>query len=97
MQDVLNGGSPMSAAIASKVLKLLADTKPKTNKEDYSLTKREKDILQSMVQGNSYKMIAAHLLISQETVKTHLKRIYEKLQVHSQTEAVVKAIQQGIV
>ena len=97
MQDVLNGGSPMSAAIASKVLKLLADTKPKTNKKDYSLTKREKDILQSMVQGNSYKMIAAHLLISQDTVKTHLKNIYEKLQVHSQPEAVVKAIQQGIV
>lgn len=96
IQDVLNGGSPMSAAIASKVLKLLAGTKLKSGQQDYSLTNREKDILQSMVQGNSYKMIAAHLMISPETVKTHIKRIYEKLQVHSQTEAVVKAIQQGL-
>jgi DNA-binding NarL/FixJ family response regulator len=96
IQDVLNGGSPMSAAIASKVLKLLAGTKPKPGTKEYSLTNREKDILQSMVQGNSYKMIAAHLQISQETVKTHIKRIYEKLQVHSQTEAVAKAIQQGL-
>lgn len=96
IQDVLNGGSPMSAAIASKVLKLLAGTKPKTIAKENTLTKREKDILQSMVQGNSYKMIAADLQISQETVKTHIKRIYEKLQVHSQTEAVAKAIQQGL-
>jgi DNA-binding NarL/FixJ family response regulator len=96
IRDVLNGGSPMSAAIASKVLKLLADTKPKSGTADHSLTNREKEILQSMVQGNSYKMIAADLQISQETVKTHIKRIYEKLQVHSQTEAVVKAIQQGL-
>lgn len=97
IQDVLNGGSPMSASIASKVLQLLAGTKPEKNKEGYSLTKREKEILLSLVQGNSYKMIATHLMISQETVKTHLKRIYEKLQVHSQTEAVVKAINERIV
>lgn len=95
IQDVLNGGSPMSAAIASKVLKMLATAKPKTSKE-YHITKREKEILQSMVQGNSYKMIADILLISQETVKTHIKRIYEKLHVHSQTEAVAKAINERL-
>jgi two-component system, NarL family, nitrate/nitrite response regulator NarL len=97
IDDVLNGGSPMSAAIASKVLRLLADSKPKPGKDDYSLTPREKEILQSLVKGNSYKMIAVEMLISQDTVKTHLKRIYEKLQVHSQTEAVVKAINERIV
>jgi DNA-binding NarL/FixJ family response regulator len=97
IQDVLNGGSPMSAAIATKVLSLLANTQPKPGKDDYSLTRREKEILQSLVKGNSYKMIAVEMLISQDTVKTHLKRIYEKLQVHSQTEAVVKAINERIV
>jgi DNA-binding NarL/FixJ family response regulator len=97
IQDVLNGGSPMSAAIATKVLSLLANKQPKPGKDDYSLTPREKEILQSLVKGNSYKMIASEMLISQDTVKTHLKRIYEKLQVHSQTEAVVKAINERIV
>jgi DNA-binding NarL/FixJ family response regulator len=97
IQDALAGGSPMSASIASKVLKMLADTKPKSGANDYSLTAREKEILNSLVQGNSYKMIAVHLGISQDTVKTHLKRVYEKLQVHSQTEAVAKAINERIV
>lgn len=97
IQDVLNGGSPMSASIASKVLMMLAGTKPKPGNDNYSLTKREKEILQSLTKGNSYKMIANELMISQETVKTHLKRIYEKLQVHSQPEAIVKAINERIV
>lgn len=97
IQDVLQGGSPMSASIASKVLQMLADTKPQPGKDEYSLTPREKEILQSLVKGNSYKMIASEMAISQDTVKTHLKRIYEKLQVHSQTEAVVKALKERLV
>lgn len=97
INDVLAGGAPMSGTIASKVLKLLADGRlSHQQKEDYGLTTREKQILHSLVKGNSYKMIAVEESISLDTVKTHLKRIYQKLQVHSQTEAVVKALQQNI-
>ena len=97
INEVLAGGSPMSSSIASKVLKLLAGSRLNYTKNDYRLTEREKEILQSLVKGNSYKMIATDLSISQETVKTHLKRVYEKLQVHSQTEAVAKAINEKLV
>jgi DNA-binding NarL/FixJ family response regulator len=98
IRDVLAGGAPMSSSIASKVLKMMADANlnPK-QQQDYGLSKREKQILQSLVRGNSYKMIAAEENISMDTVKTHLKKIYQKLQVHSQTEAVIKAMKGGIV
>ncbi|MFN0214147.1 MAG: response regulator [Saprospiraceae bacterium] len=94
IEEALAGGAPMSAAIASTVLKLLAGKKPE---KDYLLTTREKEILASLVNGNSYKMIATELDISLETVKTHLKNVYDKLQVHSQTEAVSKALREKIV
>ena len=98
IKDVLAGGAPMSGNIASKVLKLLADNNLNASqKNDYGLTAREKQILQSLAKGNSYKMIAAAEHISLDTVKTHLKKIYQKLQVHSQTEAVLKALRDGIV
>jgi DNA-binding CsgD family transcriptional regulator len=63
----------------------------------YQLTAREKEILASLSQGNSYKLIAAEFAISIDTVRTHIKKIYEKLQVHSQTEAVSKAINERLV
>ena len=98
IHDVLAGGSPMTPSIASKVLKLLADSNLSSRqKNDYGLSAREKEILQSLVNGNSYKMIAAEQNISIDTVKTHLKKIYQKLQVHSQTEAVAKALKSRIV
>lgn len=98
IHDVLAGGSPMTSSIASKVLKLLADTNLSAQqKEDHGLTKREKEILQSLVNGNSYKMIASEQDISIDTVKSHLKKIYQKLHVHSQTEAVAKALRNKIV
>jgi DNA-binding CsgD family transcriptional regulator len=88
----------MTPSIANKVLKLLADSNLSAQqKQDYGLTKREKEILQSLVNGNSYKMIAAEQDITIDTVKSHLKKIYQKLQVHSQTEAVAKAIKNRIV
>ena len=96
--DVLSGGAPMTSSIANKVLKLLADSNLSAQqKQDYGLTKREKEILHSLVNGNSYKMIAAEQDITMDTVKSHLKKIYQKLQVHSQTEAVAKAIKNRIV
>lgn len=98
IHDVLSGGAPMTPSIANKVLKLLADTNLSAQqKQDYGLTKREKEILQSLVNGNSYKMIAAEQDVTIDTVKSHLKKIYQKLQVHSQTEAVAKALKNRIV
>lgn len=98
IHEVLAGGSPMTPSIASKVLKLLSDSNLSSRqKQDYGLTTREKEILQSLVNGNSYKMISAEQHITVDTVKTHLKKIYQKLQVHSQTEAVVKALRNKIV
>ncbi len=98
IHDVLAGGAPMTPSIANKVLKLLANPNLSSRqKQDHGLTAREKEILQSLVNGNSYKMIAAELEITIDTVKSHLKKIYQKLQVHSQTEAVAKALKNRIV
>lgn len=98
IHDVLAGGAPMTSSIANKVLRLLADNSLSTQQQqNYGLTKREKEILHSLVNGNSYKMIAAEQDITIDTVKSHLKKIYQKLQVHSQTEAVAKAIKNRIV
>lgn len=94
--DTKEGGSPMSPSIARKVLQSFASIK-NVAKEDYKLTPREKDILQSLVSGNSYKMIAVELEISINTVRQYIRSIYEKLQVHSMNEAVSKAIKQNIV
>jgi DNA-binding NarL/FixJ family response regulator len=63
----------------------------------YELTTREKEILSSLSSGNSYKMIAAQYNISVDTVRAHIKHIYVKLQVHSQTEAISKAMREKLV
>ena len=94
--DVFNGGAPMTASIARKVLQLFSRNAPKNN-EATNLTPKEKDILASLVKGNSYKMIAQEQSISIDTVRSHIKKVYEKLHVHSMSEAVSKAIRQGIV
>ena len=84
-------GAPMSASIARRVLSFVrGETLPASS--DLSLTPREHDILQSLVEGLTYKKIADRLFISPLTVHTHIKRIYEKLQVHSRGEAVSKAM-----
>ena len=93
IHDVLDGGAPMSSSIAKMVMQSFAIPAP----NDYKLTPREKEVLEALVKGLNFKMIAAALNISIETVRTMMKRVYEKLQVHSQTEAVAKAIQQRIV
>ena len=96
IQDAYAGGSPMSSSIARKVLTLFYKSHEK-NPNNYALTEREKDILTALVNGNSYKMIAALSNIAIDTVRSHIKKIYEKLQVHSQTEAVSKAIHEKLV
>jgi len=97
LKDVQHGGAPMTPAIASRVLKLFKSNVLPPSEENYNLTEKEKIVLQQLTEGKSYKMIANELLISSETVKTHIKNIYGKLHVHSSTEAVAKALQERIV
>jgi len=94
--EVLDGGAPMSANIARMVIEHIAGGSFSAT-EKFDLTAREKDILSDLVKGYSYKMIASSLDISFETVKSHIRNIYEKLHVHSQSEAVAKALKNRIV
>jgi DNA-binding NarL/FixJ family response regulator len=94
-----HGGAPMSPGIARKVLGLLQARPRETeeHKERFDLTPREKRVLSLMVDGLSYKMIAAALEISYETVRSHIKNIYAKLHVATMSEAVAKAFRNKIV
>lgn len=94
--EVLEGGAPMTPSIASKVLQFFSKKSQQENKTDYNLTKRELEILDYLVQGYSYKMIANECHISYTTVNTHISNIYEKLQVKSATSAVSKALKHGL-
>jgi len=87
-------GAPMSASIARRLLTMVRGREGKqlAAAEDLNLTPRELDILQSLVEGHSYKKIAEKLFISPLTVQSHIKRVYEKLQVHSKSAAVSKAL-----
>lgn len=96
VEDAFHGGAPMTGSIAAKVLALF-QTRFETAKTDTGLSPREKEVLQKLVQGKSYKMIASELDISYVTVRFHMKNIYEKLHVNSMTEAVAKAVQERIV
>jgi DNA-binding NarL/FixJ family response regulator len=96
IKDVHTGGSPMTANIARKVLQYFQNH-PKAEHPDYKLTAREMDILKELLNGNSYKMIAASLNISLDTVRSHIRSIYEKLHVNSKSEAIIKAINEKLV
>ena len=93
---VLAGGAPMTGSVARKVLTMVPVAKT-TEQETSNLSQKETTILQYLVNGYSYKMIAAELKISIDTVRFHIKKIYDKLHVHSATEAVSKAIRDGLV
>ncbi len=98
IKDVQAGGSPMTPGIARRVLELFKNKlSPETPAKDYNLTAQEKKVLQLLVQGKSYKMIAADLFVATDTVKTHVSNVYAKLHVHSGTEAVALAIKDKIV
>lgn len=94
IKDVLNGGAPMTGAVARKVLAAMSGSKPKSTLPFDTLTSREMDILNGLVKGLSYKMIAEKYSLSLDTIRTHIKKIYKKLQVNSATEAIYK-INQG--
>ena len=95
ISEVYNGGAPMTPDIAKKVLQQFQTILPEEEK-DYHLSTREKEVLNLLVNGLSYKMIAAKLNITYDTVRAHMKKIYEKLHVASMTEAVAKAINQKL-
>ncbi|MBN8674184.1 MAG: response regulator transcription factor [Chitinophagales bacterium] len=98
IRDVQAGGSPMTPGIARRVLELFKDKlQPATPVQDYDLTVQEKKVLKLLVEGKSYKLIAADLFVSIDTVKTHIRNIYSKLHVHSGTEAVSLALRDKIV
>ncbi len=96
IQEACEGGAPMSSHIARKVT--LFFQKQNTLAEDSTLlTDREREILIELIKGKTYYAIALTLNISKDTVRFHIKRIYKKLHVHSQAEAVAKAIKKGYV
>ncbi|HNP23620.1 MAG TPA: response regulator transcription factor [Panacibacter sp.] len=97
LMDVHKGGSPLSPSVAKRVVHFFQQANPVVTVEDFKLTSKEKELLQLMVDGGSYKMIADKMNISFETVKTHVKNIYKKLHVNSSSEAVAKAIKQRLV
>lgn len=94
--QVMQGEAPMSPGIARMIISNM-QLPARQVSNDYKLTAREKEILSELSRGNSYKLIAAGLGISIDTVRTHIKKIYEKLQVHSQTEAISKALNERLV
>lgn len=91
IRDVLSGGAPMTGTVARKVLMMVPQAKT-AEAENNDLSKRETEILQLLVKGYSYKMIASELKVSIDTVRFHIKKIYDKLHVHSATEAVSRAL-----
>jgi len=93
---VLTGGAPMTSSVARKVLLMVPQAKT-TDQEKSNLSEKETTILQLLVNGYSYKMIAAELKISIDTVRFHIKKIYDKLHVHSAAGAVSKAIKDRLV
>lgn len=96
LEEVMQGGAPMSPFVAQKVFNHFRK-QALPLQDPFNLTDREKIILDLLVKGNSYKMIASDCSITLDTVKKHLHNIYQKLQVSCGTEAVAKALQHKIV
>lgn len=92
IQTLLNGGAPMSPQIARKVIGHFKKPKKKASEEDYGLTPREQDIINGLVDGLSYKLIADRYDISIDTVRAHIRNIYRKLHVNSKAEVIAKSL-----
>jgi DNA-binding NarL/FixJ family response regulator len=96
LKEAIAGGAPMSPEVARRVLTLFRDIRPR-EQGDYQLTPHELRLLKLLVEGHSYKTAASQLGVSVKTISFHLQKIYEKLQVHSKSEAVAKAFRNGLV
>ena len=95
LKEAADGGSPMSPEVARRVIDLFREIKPPKEAE-YDLTPHEVRLLRMLVEGHSYKTAAADLHVSVNTIKFHLRHIYNKLQVHTKSEAVAKALRHGL-
>jgi len=92
IRNVMTGGAPMTGVVARKVLQMVPVARGGSSEERAELSQREVQILQLLARGFSYKMIAAETAVSVDTVRFHIKNIYDKLHVHSATEAVSKGL-----
>ena len=96
LREAVAGGAPMSPEVARKVITIFKEFHP-PEQVDYDLTPHEIRILKLLVEGHSYKSAAKSLNVTPSTISFHLKNIYEKLQVHSKSEAVAKALQNRLI
>ena len=87
----------MSPAIARMIIENIVLKEIPKAVSNYNLSPREVDVLISLANGNSYKLVADDLCISVETVRSHIKNIYSKLHVQSQSEAISKALREGLI
>lgn len=96
IREVAEGGAPMSPEVARRVMSLFREHRP-PEKADYQLTPHETRLLRLLVEGHNYKTAAAETGVTVHAISFHMRHIYEKLEVHSRTEAVSKALRQGLV
>lgn len=96
VKEAVSGGAPMSPEVASKVIKLFREVRP-PEKVEYDLTPHELRLLKLLVDGYNYVTAAEELNISYNTIKFHVRNIYDKLQVHSKSEAVAIAMRDGLI
>ena len=96
IREAVEGGAPMSPEVAMRVIKLFREVRP-PERVDYDLTPHETRLLKLLVEGHNYTTAAEELKVSYNTIKFHMRHIYEKLQVHSKSEAVAKALQNRLV
>lgn len=96
LREVIDGGAPMSPEVARRVIKLFRLYRP-PERASYHLTPQETELLKLLVEGHHYKTAAHKMGITVNTVSFHLRNIYAKLQVHSKTEAVAKALRERLV
>lgn len=96
VKEAVGGGAPMSPEVARRVISLFREIRP-PERADYELTPHETRLLKLFVEGHNYKTAAAELGVSVNTVNFHVRSIYEKLQVHTRSEAVVKALRNRLV
>src|SRR5689334_22756074 len=96
LREVAEGGAPMSPEVARRVIRLFREIRP-PERADYRLTPHELRLLELLAKGHSYKSAAAELSVTTHTVSFHLRSIYDKLQVHSKSEAVAKALSNRLI
>jgi len=96
IREVVEGGAPMSGEVARRVIALFRQIRP-SEQADYQLTPHETRLLKLLVEGHNYKTAAAELKVSVNTISFHMRHIYEKLHVHSKSEAVAKALRERLI